>query len=166
MEDKDGSQLDGTIQLLEHTASSVEIFTSKESVSSPKDQRLEKLDHFYSWLSKWHSGANSTQFISAKLWFDLQSMILGIKSVLRINLDHFPDYLMKLWILNQDLVENHFCQIRACNGQNNNPTYRLQESAQNSIRFDQTTVSNKSNAGKQTCEQSASCSLPFSNGNK
>ena len=46
MEDKDGSQLDGTIQLLEHTASSVEIFTSKESVSSPKDQRLEKLITF------------------------------------------------------------------------------------------------------------------------
>ena len=27
-------------------------------------------------------------------------MILGIKSVFRIKLDHFPDYLMKLWILN------------------------------------------------------------------
>ena len=43
LEGKDGSQLDETIQRLEHTASSVEIFTSKESMSSPKDQRLEKL---------------------------------------------------------------------------------------------------------------------------
>ena len=49
-------------------------------------------------------------------------------------------------IVNQDCVENHFCQIRSCNGQNDNPTFLQQQSTQNSIRLGQTTISTKSNA--------------------
>jgi len=64
-----------------------------------------------------------------------------------IKLKAFPQSAIKPAIVNQDVVENHFCQVRACNGQNNNPTYRLQETAQNSIRFGQTTIGRKSNAG-------------------
>lgn len=55
--------------------------------------------------------------------------------------------MIKPAIINQDLVENHFCQIRACNGQNNNPTRRLQETTQNTVSYGQTTISRKSNAG-------------------
>lgn len=74
----------------------------------------------------------SRWYLAFKHWFQL-----NWKSIPRI----------KPAIINQDLVENHFCQIRACNGQNNNPTWRLQESAQNTVRYGQTTISRKSNAG-------------------
>ncbi len=71
----------------------------------------------------------------------------------------FPQSVIKPAIVNQDCIENHFCQVRACSGQNNNPTYNQQESTQNSIRFGQSTVSRKSNAGKNR-EQLSTCSLP------
>ena len=160
-ERKDGSYLNGAIQLLTHTAKTIEIFTSKLSVSNSKDQRLGVLTGFHSWLERWQRDAESKNFLSTKLWFDLQSMIQGVKSVVSIKLSEFPNSTIKLWIINQDLVENHFCQLRACNGQNNNPTYRLQESAQNSIRYGQTTVSRKSNVGKKVGDQSPFCPLKY-----
>ena len=67
-------------------------------------------------------------------------MTHGFKAIVNISI--------KPWLVNQDGVDNHFCQTRSCNGQNNNPTYRLQESAQNSIRFGQQLISTKCNAGK------------------
>lgn len=75
-------------------------------------------------------------------------MALGYQSIVSIKLEYFSNAILKPAITNQDVVENHFCQVRACNGQNNNPTWRLQETAQNSIRYGQTTISRKSNAGK------------------
>lgn len=74
-------------------------------------------------------------------------MIFGFQALVSIKLKEYPQAVIKPAIINQDLVENHFCQIRACNGQNNNPTWRLQESAQNTVRYGQTTISRKSNAG-------------------
>ena len=38
----------------------------------------------------------------------------------------FPNSVIKAWIVNQDGVENHFCQPGACNGQNNTPTYQFE----------------------------------------
>ena len=131
------------------------------SLSNPNDQRLEKLGCFHLWLNKWQTAAESSHFLLAKLWFDLQSMFQGVSFLVTIKLSEFPDSVIRLWIINQDLVENHFCQIRACNGQNNNPSYRLQESTQNSIRYGQTTVSHKCNAGKAMYNHSSSCSLAF-----
>ncbi|KAK2552112.1 hypothetical protein P5673_026862, partial [Acropora cervicornis] len=55
----------------------------------------------------------------------------------------FPSSVIKPALVNQDGIENHFCQVRSCNGQNNNPTYLKQESTQNSIRYGQTTISPK-----------------------
>ena len=77
-----------------------------------------------------------------------------------IKLTQFPNSVIKPALINQDGVENHFCQVRSCNGQNNNPTYLQQESAQNSIRFGQTTISRKSNVGKPSDSPFSSCSLP------
>ena len=70
-ERKDGSYLNGTIQLLTHTAKTIEIFTSKLSVSNSKDQRLGVLNGFHSWLERWQRDAESKNFLSTKLWFDL-----------------------------------------------------------------------------------------------
>jgi len=74
-------------------------------------------------------------------------MILGFQAIVSIKLKEHPQAVIKPAIINQDLVENHFCQVRSCDGQNNNPTWRLQELAQNTIRCGQTTISRKSNAG-------------------
>ena len=74
-------------------------------------------------------------------------MIHGFKAIVNIKLSVFPSSSIKPWLVNQDVVENHFCQIRAFNGQNQNPTYRLQEQTQNSIRYGQKTMSRKSNVG-------------------
>jgi len=68
--------------------------------------------------------------------------------MVEIKLKKFSESVVKPAIVNQDCVENHFCQVRACNGQNNNPTYNQQESTQNSIRFGQSVVRRKSNTGK------------------
>lgn len=87
------------------------------------------------------------EIFTSKLWFDLRSMILGFESIVAIKLKKFPQSVIKPAIINHDCIENHFCQVRACNGQNNNPTFHLQESAQNSKRYRQTTISRKSNAG-------------------
>ena len=106
------------------------------------------------------SSDNNSQFVSTKLWFDLQSMCLGFRSMVVIKLTQFPNSVIKPALINQDGVENHFCQVRSCNGQNNNPTYLQQESPQNSIRFGQTTISRKSNVGKASESPFSSCSLP------
>lgn len=102
-------------------------------------------------LNQWKAEVDTNQtpnkLISNKLWFDHQSMILGFHSIISIKLQTFPNAIIKPAIVNQDCCENHFCQVRACNGQNKNPSYHLQESAQNSIRYGQTTISRKSNAG-------------------
>ena len=78
-----------------------------------------------------------------------------------VKLRIFPQSVVKPAIVNQDCVENHFCQVRACNGQNNNPTYYQQQSTQNSIRFGQSAISRKSNAGNsRNGKQLSACALP------
>ena len=63
--------------------------------------------------------------------------------------------------MNQDLVENHFSQLRSAIGQNENPTYLLTQGTQNSIIFGQTTISKKSNTG--TSRNSSFAELPKEN---
>ena len=90
-------------------------------------------------------------------------MIFGFHSIVHIKLNEYPHSVIMPAIVNQDVVEGHFCQVRACNGQNNHPTWRLQEAAQNTIRYGQTTISRKSNTGtdgrkrKQTFRYISTC---------
>ena len=149
---EDSISLDATINLISHTSEVIEFFSSsKEAVVSKDDVRIKRLDAFLTFFSHWRvevAAPNGKEFISNKLWFDLQSMTHGFKAIVNIKLSKFPSSSIKPWLVNQDGVENHFCQTRSCNGQNKNPTYRLQESAQNSIRFGQQPISTKCNAGK------------------
>lgn len=144
-----GSGVDATIELLTHTSKIIQLFQDKHVISSTSDARLNHLTEFHSFLARWKSSTEgkSECFLSSKLWFDLQSMIFGFQAIVSIKLKEYPQSVIKPAIVNQDLVENHFCQIRACNGQNNNPTWRLQETTQNTVRYGQTTISRKSNAG-------------------
>ncbi|CAH3123779.1 unnamed protein product, partial [Porites lobata] len=161
---KDGSALDATIELLSHTSNIVGLFGDKLFISSTSDSRLAKLDNFYKFMMNWREETkdSNNSFISSKLFFDLQSMCLGFQAIVHLKLTRFPSSAIKPAIVNQDVAENHFCQIRACNGQNNNPTFAQQQSTQNSIRLGQTTISRKSNAGNLSTSNFTSCSLPMS----
>ena len=159
---KDGSQLDGIITLLCHTSRLIQLFNDKLPITDTKDERLQHLDEFHRFLSEWReeTSQQNSNFVSAKLWFDLQCMCLGFRAMVATKLTQFLSSVIKSALVNQDCVENHFCQVRSCNGQNNNPTYLQQQSTQNSIRFGPTTISRKSNAGNPSASSFSSCSLP------
>ena len=127
----------------------IELFSDcKHDFYSEGDDRLQALLATLHYFKEWSAQVTSAnQFISAKLWFDLQSMILGFISVVQTKLRRFPGSTIKPAIINQDAVENYFSQIRAANGQNDNPTYLATQGTQNSIIFGQTTVSRKGNTG-------------------
>ena len=143
-----GDSLEAVIELLQHTSKLVSLFNDKLYISSTDDHRLHKLQDFYQWISCWDKATQNKRnlFISSKLHFNLESMCLGFQSLVHYKLSKVPNAVIKPAIVNQDCVENHFCQVRSCNGQNNNPTFLQQQSTQNSIRLGQTTISPKSNA--------------------
>ena len=124
---EDESALVSVVSLLEHTSELVSLFNDRMYIKSTNDSRLQKLNNFYSWMSHWeeNTGGNNKEFISSKLWFDIQSMCLGFQSLVHYKLCKFPGSVVKPSIVNQDCVENHFCHIRSCNGQNDNPTLIL-----------------------------------------
>ena len=133
---------------MEHTSFIVEFFCSKQQIYDPNDMRLQRLRLVLTYFSKWESTCTKKdEFVSEKLWFDLQSMILGMISLVRIKLRRFPGSTIKPAVLNQDVIENHFCQLRAANGQNENPSYLLTQGTQNAIIFGQRTLSKKCNTG-------------------
>ena len=101
------------------------------------------------------------EFLSEKLWFDLQSMILGFTSMVKTKLSRYHGSIIKPAIINQDVVENHFSQLRGANGQNDNPTYSLTQGTQNSVIFGQTPISKKSNTG--TAKKDSFAGLPRQN---
>ena len=138
----------------------MELFNDEYAISNHNDSTLKKLHKFYTFMKAWKEecGDDNSKFVSSKLWFDIQSMCLGFQSMVHIKMQKFPNSVIKPAIVNQDCVENHFCQVRACNGQNNNPTDHQKESTQNSIRFGQTVISRKSNAWNDSSELTA-CSL-------
>ena len=122
--------------------------STKHQLYDANDTRLQRLCSVLSYFSEWKTKiSKNDEFLSSKLWFDLQAMILGTISLVRIKLKRFPGSTIKPAILNQDVVENHFCQLRAANGQNENPTYRLTQATQNAITFGQRTISSKCNTG-------------------
>ena len=126
----------------------VELFSDKHAVFHVKDNRILKLQRALQYFRNWKLNViTSKEFLSDKTWFDLQSMILGFISLVKSKLTRFPGSYIKPAIVNQDVVENHFCQLRGANGQNDNPTYQMVQGTQNSIIFGQTTISRKCNTG-------------------
>ena len=146
------SSLDAVVDLLQHTSEMVSLFNDRLYICSTDDNRLHRLNEFHQWISQWAKATENKRnlFISTKLHFDLESMCLGFQSMVHYKLLKERNAVIKPAIVNQDCVENHFCQIRSCNGQNDNPTFVQQQSTQNSIRLGQTTISPKSNASCQT----------------
>ena len=126
----------------------VELFSDKHAVFHVKDNRILKLQRALQYFRNWRLNViTSKEFLSDKTWFDLQSMILGFISWVKSKLTRFPGSCIKPAIVNQDVVENHFCQLKGANGQNHNPVYQMVQGTQNSIIFGQTTISRKCNTG-------------------
>ncbi len=137
-----------TILFLLHTSRIVELFSDRHAIYHLHDPRIQELNECLKFFTEWHHEAtNGKEFVSSKLWFDLQSMILGFTAMVKTKLSRFPGTLIKPTIINQDVVENHFSQLRGANGQNENPTYQLVQGTQNSVIFGQTTISKKCNTG-------------------
>lgn len=111
---EDGTPLDSALQLLQHTSHIIDLFNSKCPVTNINDIRLRKLNtSFYAFMLDWREESiddNST-FISCKLWFDIQSVCLGFNALVQIKLKNFPQSCIKPAIINQDCVENQFCQV-------------------------------------------------------
>ena len=126
----------------------MKLFSDKHGVFHVNDNRIRELNHGLQFFTEWQQQCTSGKaFVSSKLWFDLQSMVIGLTSMVRTKLTRFPEAVIKPAIVNQDIVENHFLQLRGDNGQNENPTYQLTQGTQNSVIFGQPTVSKKSNTG-------------------
>ena len=110
--------------------------------------RLQSLQSTLSYFSQWKADVSkSNKFVSCKLWFDLPTMILGMIFLVKVKLSKIPESVVKPAVINQDVVENHFCQLKAANGQNENPTYLLTQVTQISIIFEQRTISKKCHTG-------------------
>jgi hypothetical protein len=134
----------------------IELFSDKHQIYHVNDPRLRDLEEALKFFSDWkHQVDKRKQFLSEKLWFDLQSMVHGFISIVQTKLARFPGSTIKPAIMNQDIVENHFSQLRSANGQNDNPTYQAVQGTQNSVIFGQTSISKKSNTG---CTQNNSFS--------
>ena len=150
----DASALEAVIELLHHTSELLSLFNDKFLLLH------QMMPDWISWtasITGCATGPMKVKDITATFWFNLQSMCLGFQSLVHYKFSKFPSSVIKPAIVNQDCVENHFCQIRSCNEQNDNPTFLQQQSTQNSIRLGQTTISSKSNA---SCNSTCICKRP------
>lgn len=110
------------------------------------DTRIQKAKDFLQYMQNWKGSVrHSKHFVSDQLWFDLQSMILGLEQVVRVKQARFPNSKTKPVILNQDVLENVFCQVRGSNGPNDHTKYYLYMSTVRSINFRQTILSKEGN---------------------
>lgn len=126
----------------------MELFSDKHFIYSVQDKRLVDMQKCLHFFKKWESQCQeSKNFISDKLWFDLQSLILGFTAMVSHKLSKFHEAIIRPAIVNQDACENHFSQLRGANAQNENPTYLLAQGTQNAVIFGQSIISKKSNTG-------------------
>lgn len=119
-----------------------------QEISNVSDARVVRAKEFLQDMTKWRESCSDPKnFFSDKLWFDMQAMVLGLQGVVRIKTKHFPGTVLKPVILNQDILENIFCQVRGSSGQNDNPNYYLYGGLMPSINMGQTVISKKGNTG-------------------
>jgi len=93
----DGDELDAVIELIQHTREIVTLVNGKLYFNSSDDLTLHKLNKFYIWMCHWanETKGNSKNFMSSKLWFDLQSMCLGFQSLVQYKMTRFPSTVIK-----------------------------------------------------------------------
>ncbi|XP_070540318.1 uncharacterized protein [Ptychodera flava] len=141
------SFLDASIEVLTHTSKLVHLFNDvKNPIRDMSDIRLQDCTNFLTFLDNWYASVEPKHFISRKLYFDMQSLLLGFTKMCEYKLQQFPGSSIMPGIVNQDVVENVFCQARSYNGQNANPSYDKYCKSMNSILIGQKAISKKGNA--------------------
>ena len=106
-----------------------------------------KAKEFIEYLNDWKQECeNGNHFISDKLHFDLKAMVFGLEQMVIIKKKAFPRAELKPVIINQDVVENIFCQVRSFNGQNVHPNYQLYMNTINTVNITQTMASKRQTA--------------------
>lgn len=129
-------------------------------IFSVHDPRLLKAKEFLDYLKDWKAKAESPkEFLSDQLWFDLRSMIIGLEKVVQIKQSNFKEAALKPVIINQDILENIFCQIRGSNGQNDHPKYYMYGTTLTSVNIGQSIISKKGNAA--CTDKNSEAQLPF-----
>ena len=142
----------------------MDFYADKRPIRSVEDERLNSAMEVYQWFTDWHKfwvkgGKLQKHFITRECYEDLQSMLLGTRSLIQLKLALFPLCSMYMCRLNSDVIENVFCSQRGiCNGANANPSYYKYCKGINTICIGQAVVSKKSNAGGEVCVGGA---LPF-----
>ena len=152
----EGSYLNKTVELLEHTSAIIELFRDRRPISDLSDARLDCLRNFENWLEAWSQSLNdlndisasvrARMFLSRETYSDLISMIRGFSELCTKRIKHHERSLVPAG-LNSDVIENIFCQQRTiCHGSNTNPTVHQYKYAINATILGQNAVSKKSNA--------------------
>lgn len=137
--------------MVKNTSASIDLFHSKQAISGVADSRIVKAKEFIEDLRGWKGEcASPKNFLSEKLWFDPQAMVFGLEQAVAIKSTTFPGSLLEPVIMNQDILENVFFQVRGSSGQNNNPNYYLYSGILCSINIGQTVLSKKGNTGGDT----------------
>lgn len=103
----------------------VKLFSDKHYIFNVNENLRQQLYGALQYFRKWNKSAVTPKvFLSHKSWFDLQFVILGFISLVRTKLARFPGSMFKPAIVNQDVVENYFSQLRVSNRQHDNPTIK------------------------------------------
>jgi hypothetical protein len=147
-----GSVLTGAIEFLQNTSKLIDIFHSRKPVKSMADERLIELQTINDWFLKWESSPylTSKHLMSAQCHEDIHSCIVGFLKLCELLL-HKKDCSIFITpaLINSDLVENTFNQVRSTyNGANTNPNALQYKRTLNNIVLGQKTVSIKANASK------------------
>ena len=150
MDTETGSQLEGTITLLEKTSAMIEIFTDHKPIQHIDDKRFESLEKLNSWFKTWrHKALKATDIFSYQCCDDVEASLSNLQSVANIHLAEFPHGNIIPAMFNSNAIENFFCQQRGMNGNNSNPTYAQYACGTNAVVLGQklTSRAKKSNAG-------------------
>ena len=157
------NKLDMTVEYLNITSTTIDIFHSNVPFTSAEDSRLECLKACLAWLDQWENEVNlapgtasdrKKMILSPKTMFNMRSMISGFCAIVREVVSRSPGSQIMAWRANTSLVEKIFCQQRGYHGQNDNPRYGQYASGMNSILLGQKTSTVKNNTGNTE-------SLPF-----
>lgn len=154
-----GRYLQGTIELLQHTAILCRNMRDSKAMTSYTDKRLSENARVQTWFKEWENWAlNRTDctekerkscLMTYQCREDLDSCLIGFDELCRrrfLNADS-SGYSIIPATINSDGIENNFCQIRSIhNGANQNPTYAQYKKNMNSVTLLRPLVSKKGNA--------------------
>lgn len=154
-----GCVLDGAIEFLRQTSKLIEMFRGMRPVRSTDDERLHDLQGINDWFLTWESTVNtnkelsskekSAQLMSYQCHEDIHACLIGFLKLCGIILKKGTTVFITPALINSDVIENTFNQMRSTyNGANSNPNALQYRRTLNSIVLGQKSVSMKANAGK------------------